>query len=156
MAALSASRFVCSAMPEIVAAMPPMSSDLALRPRIVSAAVAEDSSTSRMAAKTSLTARPPECAASRARCAATTVSWTAVTPRWVAVATSSAVSRTEVVLCTWRSAPRATSATAVAISVTARPVCSDAPAMSREVSDTLTAPRATCPIASASAARVAL
>ena len=60
----------------IVAAMPPMSLVLALRPWIVSAAVAEDSSTSRMGAKTSLTARPPECAASRARCAATTVSWT--------------------------------------------------------------------------------
>src|SRR5439155_226145 len=71
-------------------------------------------------------------------------------------ATSSVVARAHPVRWTWVSAPRATSATASAISATARPVCSDAPAISCDVPDTLSAPRATRPIASARALRVSL
>ena len=150
-AALSASRFVCSAIVVIVAAMPPMSLDFSSRPRIVSAATAEDSRTPRIASKTSLTARPPASAATRVRWAAATVSWASATPCWVAAATASVVARVEPVRCTCVSAPRATSATACAISATARPVCSDAPATSCEVPNTLAAPVATRPIASDSA-----
>ena len=148
-AALSASRFVCSAIAVIVAAMPPMSSDFALRPRIDSAAAVEDSRTACIASKTSLTALPPASAASRVRCAAATVSCASATPCCVAAATSSVVERAlpgAVDLASRRRAPRR------------RPPGRSRPPRGRsartrrpsrcDVPETLSALRATRPIAS--------
>ena len=111
MAAFSASRLVWPAMPVIVSTMPPICSDFAASWLMASTTWADDSLTAAMALSACSAAETPWSATSRARSAAPV--------------DSSADSRVVCIICTWRSAPSATSCTARAISSTARLVSSD-------------------------------
>ena len=63
MAAFSASRLVCSAMPVIVSTMPPMRSDFSPRPRMATDACSEASRTALMASDARPTTSAPRSAA---------------------------------------------------------------------------------------------
>jgi hypothetical protein len=93
MAAFSASRFVCSAIPVIVATMPSMRADLAPSSRIASVASTELSRTASIASDARATALAPSSAIRRAFSATRAVSaaFSALTP--LAEATSPVASR---------------------------------------------------------------
>jgi hypothetical protein len=77
-------------------------------------------------------------------------------PSEVASAISSVMALVEPTARTWRSVPAATSPTAWAISLTARPVSSDTAAICWEADETVEAVPATWPMRPASASREAL
>jgi hypothetical protein len=112
MAAFSASRFVCSAMPVIVSTIPPICSLLAPSWRIAPMACSEASRTAVIASVAPRTASAPSWATRRASWAAAAVSCAVPDDCVVAVATPSTSERADSTLRTWRSAPAATSLTA--------------------------------------------
>ena len=124
-AALSASRFVCSAMPVIVSTIPPMRSLRAPSSRIVSVASSVAVRTASIADVALAAACVPSSAIPRACAAASTVPAACSAPARADSATSSPTARTDSTARTWRSPPVATSPTAAAISPTARPASSD-------------------------------
>ena len=157
MAALSASRFVCSAMPVIVATMPldllGLRAELADRLGRVQRAVAHRRSSPRTpAARRRRPARRPRAPAT----AASAVSCAFCAPAELAEATSSVASLACSTARTWRSAPWATSPTAEAISPTARPASSEVVAICCDAADSDCAEDDTLPTSSPSCARVAL
>src|SRR3954468_11377085 len=156
MAALSASRFVCSAMPVIVATMPSICSDLAPSWRIASVACRELSRTAAIASDACATAPAPRSATSRAATAAAVVSCALPALAALAVTTSSEASLACSTARTWRSAPWATSPTADAISPTARPASSEVVAICCEAADRVCADDDTLPTSDPSCARVSL
>jgi hypothetical protein len=92
MAAFSASRFVCSAIPVIVATMPSICWDFAPSCRIAAVACSELSRTASMASDACVTAPAPCSATSRAIRAAAAVSCAFCAPTELAEATSSVAS----------------------------------------------------------------
>jgi hypothetical protein len=156
MAALSASRLVCSAIRLITAVISPIRLDWAERPAIAPATSAADSRTAPMARLTSATAAAPASATARVWRAASTVSCASAALRAVASVTPSVPRRAELTLCTWVSAPRATSPIARAISSTAPTASTEVAAMSADAEVSVSAPWATWAIAPPSAARVSL
>ncbi len=134
-AAFSASRFVCSAIPVIVETIPPIWPDFSPSARIVAVTSPEEDWTASIASVASAIAVAPCSATSRACAAAFAVSEAFALEARVAVTISSVSSRASPTVRTWRSAPAATSPTAEAISLTARPdssevvaICCDAAA----------------------------
>src|SRR3954468_15340715 len=154
MAAFSASRLVCWAMPVIVATMPSICSDLAPSSRIASVACSDESRTAPMASLAWATAPAPCSATSRAAVAASAVCWALSAPAALAVATSSVASLACSTARTWRSAPWATSPTADAISPTARPASSEVVAICCDAADSDCAEFDTLPTSPPSCARV--
>ena len=128
-AAFSASRLVCSAIPVIVPTMPPMRSERLVSSRDRLADAEEEAATSRIASLAELAASTPSSATARASPAAWTVAAATSALVWAERAAPSTASRVTSTRRTWRSAPAATSPTASAISVTARPVCWEVPAI---------------------------
>ena len=141
MAALSASRLVCSAMAVMVSTMPPMRWLLEPSSRMAWLASAEASRTAAMASVARATVSVPAPAAARASSAAREVSCASWAEAVVAPATCSVMARAEVAERTWRSVPEATSPSARAISSTARPASADDEATSCEAPATLVAER---------------
>src|SRR4051812_5957199 len=156
MAAFSASRFVCSAMPVIVATMPSICSDFAPSSRMASVACTELSRTAPMASEAWATAPAPRSATSRAAIAAAVVSCALPVLMALAVATSSEATFACSTARTWRSAPSATSLTAEAISPTARPASSDVVAICCDAAETLPADDETSPIRAARLLRLSV
>jgi hypothetical protein len=121
MAALSASRLVCSAMPVIVSTIPPMRAERSPSSRIVAAASWAEVRTASIAAVALRAAAVPDSAIVRALAVASTVPAAWPAPARAASATSLPVCCADSIARTWRSAPAATSPTARAISPTALP-----------------------------------
>jgi len=141
-AAFSASRFVWPAMPVIVSTMPPICSERAERLVIALSTAPEASRTACIVSDAFVAAAMPSSAAALAEPATPTLS----SVDDLACAT----------ICTWRSAPCATSPTAFAISPTARPASSEVDAICAEAAATLVEPFRTVEIVSASLARIVL
>ncbi len=124
MAALSASRLVCSAMPVMVSTIPPMRLDLSPSSRMAALTSAEEDCTPRMASSTLATACSPTSAEARASAATWAVSAAVSADARLASATSSLMARIWSTARTCSSAPLATWLTDSAISPMARPTSS--------------------------------
>ena len=117
MAALSASRLVCSARPVIVSTMPPIFSERADSSWIAVETSWEDIATWRIASEAELAASTPCSATARASSAALAVSSAVWAETPAARAASAADERADSTMRTCFSAPCATSETAEAISL---------------------------------------
>ena len=108
-AAFSASRFVCSAMPVIVATMPPIRSERSARSRIAPPTRSEDAATSRIATVARSAAAAPSRPAACASSARPAVRRAASADSAATPAAPCTASRADSTIRTWRSAPSATS-----------------------------------------------
>ena len=157
MAAFSASRLVCSAMPVIVSTIAADALGTSRQVLDRDGDLAEESATPRIASVACAAARTPSRAPSRGlarrprrshgRCRRS---------RAAAVAASARPHASVSTMRTWRSAPCATSPTAPAISPTARPASSEVDAISCEADATVPALFETWPISEPSCPRISL
>jgi hypothetical protein len=99
MAAFSASRLVCSAIPVIVSTIPPICSDFDASFSIAPATDSDESRTERIASVAYSAARTPSRATTRVSSAACAVSCADAADCWTATETSSVASRAD---CTTR------------------------------------------------------
>ena len=155
-AALSASRLVCSAMPVIVSTIPPMRSERAESSWIAAETSSEEAATWRIASDAWLAASTPCSATVRAVPAASAVCCAVAADTPAARAASVAEERADSTTRTCVSAPAATSVIAEAISSIAFVVSPEVVAICCEAAETAPAEEETSPIVAPSLARIAL